>query len=150
MHFNDISQGYLGKEYALGRGYTSSMRLNLQNYLLRQLLGYSIHPNITSSGKLPSDAKIADVGTGTAQWLIDVNQKLPSAELDGFDISKEQFPVWLPSQISLHELDITKPLPSSLEGKYDLVHVQLFLCVVQQSDPTAIVKELFKMLSESR
>ena len=143
------SQRYLESGYSLGRGYASSLRLNFQHHLLRELLGFSIHPEIVSNATLPPNPKIADVGTGTGQWLVDVSHEIPSAELDGFDISKDQFPSkdWLPSQISLHELDITKPIPSSLEGKYDLVHVQLFLCVVQKEGPIRILKELFKLLS---
>ena len=86
-----------------------------------------------------------------SQWLIDVSRDLPSAQLDGFDLSKEQYPckTWLPSSISLSELDITKEIPIHLEGIYDLVHVQLFLCVVHQDGPTAILKEIYKLLSAS-
>lgn len=78
-----------------------------------------------------------------------MGRELPSAQLDGFDLSEEQFPsgAWLPSHISLRQLDITKPIPPSLEGSYDLVHVQLFLCVVQKDGPAAILKELYKLLS---
>jgi len=149
MSFEDKSQQYLENRYGLGRGYVSSLRLNFQHHLLRELLGYSIHPVILSKGILPPNPKIADVGTGTSQWLIDVSHEIPSAQLDGFDVSKDQFPskAWLPSQISLSELDITKPIPSSLEGKYDVIHVQLFLCVVQKDGPRIILKELTKMLS---
>ena len=86
-----------------------------------------------------------------SQWLIDVGHDLPSAQLDGFDVSEEQYPckAWLPSNISLSALDITKEIPPHLEGVYDLVHVQLFLCVVQKDGPAAILKELWKMLSAS-
>ncbi len=149
MSFEDKSQQYLENGYGLGRGYASSLRLNFQHHLLRELLGYSIHPDILSKGSLPPNPKIADVGSGTGQWLIDVSHEIPSAQLDGFDISKDQFPskAWLPSQITLNELDITKPVPSSLEGKYDVVHLQLFLCVVQKDGPLVILKELSKMLS---
>jgi len=152
MSFEDTSQQYLENGYSLGRGYASSLRLNFQHHLLKELLGYSIHPDILSKGTLPESPKIADVGTGTAQWLIDVSHEIPSAQLDGFDISKAQFPskAWLPAQISLDELDITKPIPSSLEGKYDVVHLQLFLCVVQKDGPLTILKELSKMLSTYR
>ncbi|MCJ1374219.1 hypothetical protein MMC20_005451 [Loxospora ochrophaea] len=151
MSFDDKSQKYLESGYALGRGYASSLRLNLQHHLLQELLGYSIHPDVLLDNSLPPNPKIADIGAGTGQWLIDVSRQLPSAQLDGFDISKDQYPskAWLPSQISLQELDITKPIPPSLEGKYDVVHVQLFLCVVKQDGPTAILKELYKMLSMS-
>ena len=85
-----------------------------------------------------------------SQWLIDVGHDLPSAQLDGFDVSEEQYPckAWLPSNISLMPLDITKEIPQHLEGVYDLVHVQLFLCVIQKDGPAAILKELWKMLSK--
>ena len=39
-------------------------RLNFQHAMLRDLLGYTIHPAISQSG-LPEKAKIADIGTGT-------------------------------------------------------------------------------------
>ena len=86
-----------------------------------------------------------------SQWLIDISPDLPSAQLDGFDISEEQYPckAWLPSHITLSQLDITKEIPLHLEGTYDLVHVQLFLCVVQKEGPAAILKELRKLLSAS-
>ena len=102
-----------------------------------------------SKGCLPPSPRIADVGAGTGQWLIDVNREIPSARLAGFDISRHQFPAkeWLPSQVFLDELDITNPIPSSLEGQYDLVHVQLFLCVVQKDGSLGILKQLSKMLS---
>ncbi|MCJ1347139.1 hypothetical protein MMC31_005360 [Peltigera leucophlebia] len=151
MSFDDQSQGYLENGYALGRGYVSSLRLNQQNRLLRDLVGYSIHPEILLKGRLPSNPRVADVGTGTGQWLIDTTDQIRSSQLDGFDISTDQFPnkAWLPANVSLHQLDITKPIPASLEGLYDLVHVQFFLCVVQRDGPAAILKELYKMLSTS-
>ena len=137
--------------------------MNFQHTLLRELLGYTINPGIHSHGSLSQDAKIADIRTGTgqlratadrptknnadfacSQWLIDVSRELPLAQLDGFDLSEEQYSsgAWLPSHISLRQLDITKSIPPSLEGMYDLVHVQLFLCVVQKDGPAAILKEL--------
>ena len=35
-----------------------------------------------------------------------------------------------------------------LKGKYDLVHVRLFLAVVQNYDPTPILRNLIDMLSQ--
>ena len=147
MSFNDTSQHYLENGYALGRGYASSLRLNLQHKLFRELLGYSIHPTI--SPNLPPNAKIADVGARTGQWLLDVHDQLPSAQLDGFDISSDQFPnkAWLPTNITLQELDIMEAVPPSLENRYDLIHVQLFLCVVPRDGPMTVLKELYEMLS---
>lgn len=42
-----------------------------------------------------------------------------------------------------------KPIPSPLENQYDMVHVQLFLCVVHQDGPDNVLKQLYKMLSMS-
>ena len=151
MSFDDQTQSYLEKGYALGRGYTSQLRLNFKQHLFRELLGYLIHPSILSNHNLPENPKIADVGAGTAKWLIDVHRVLPSAHLDGFDISKDWDPsdAWLPAQISLQELDIMKALPSSLENQYDMVHVPLFFGVVERDGVDTMLKQLYKMLSKS-
>lgn len=83
-------------------------------------------------------------------WLVDINRELPSVHLDGFDILVDQFPAkeWLPDNISLHRLDLLKPISEELKGKYDLVHVRLFLAVVQNYDPTPILRNLMDMLSQ--
>ena len=112
------------------------------------------------------DFKIADVGTGTGYghlnnisipyltarpriWLIDLNRQLPLSCLDGFDISADQYPPkeWLPANLSLETLDIHKEIPEELKGKYDIVHVRLFLTVVKNDDPLPILKNLMDMLS---
>ncbi|KAL8642877.1 MAG: hypothetical protein Q9228_000466 [Teloschistes exilis] len=148
MRSNEQTHDFLDDGYALARGYAPSLRLDLQHRLLQQLLGYTLHPNITSKLPLSPKPKVADVGTGTAQWLIDLGHELLTAELDGFDISNHQFPdkAWLGSQISLTELDITQPIPHNLEGIDDVVHVQLFLCVVTKDNLTAILADLYKLL----
>ena len=83
-------------------------------------------------------------------WLINVNRQLPSAQLDGFDISVDQFPSkeWLPDNISLHRLNVLKPIPEELKGKYDLVHLRLFLAVVKNDNPAPILRNLMDMLSQ--
>lgn len=82
-------------------------------------------------------------------WLIDVNRRLPSAHLDGFDISADQYPPkeWLPANLSLQTLDIHKQIPEELKGKYDIVHVRLFRAVVCNDDPSSILRNLYSMLS---
>ena len=83
-------------------------------------------------------------------WLVDVNRRLPSVHLDGFDNSVDQFASkeWLPENISLHKLDVLKPITEDLKGKYDFVHVRLFLAVVQDDDPMPILRNLMDMLSQ--
>ena len=45
-------------------------------------------------------------------------------------------------------LDVLEPIPEELRGKYDLVHVRLFLAVVQDDDPTPILRNLMDLLSQ--
>lgn len=72
-----------------------------------------------------------------------------SAQIDGFDVSLAQCPPpeWLPSNVSIRKLDIFEPLPEELVGKYDIVHVRLFLCVVRNDDLVPVLTNLLKMLS---
>ena len=85
-------------------------------------------------------------------WLIDISRQMRSAQLDGFDISPEQYPPneWLPDNISLTILDIHDDIPERLRGKYDIVHVRLFLSVVRKGDPGPVLDRLRSLLSPSR
>ena len=96
---------------------TAFVRLNLQHYVWKQQLGYLIHPNIRDDPTL----KVADLGTGSGIWLLDLSDQLPdSATLDGFDVDLSQCPPgpWLPRNVSVRELDIFDELPEDLYGKY--------------------------------
>ena len=147
MSLDKREDAFFEEGYPFGRGFASSLRLNLQHHLFRELVGHYVHPSI--SKRLPARPKIADIGAGTAQWLIDLSKELPNAELDGFDISRAQYPCekWLPANITLLDLDITKPIPEKLQDKYDLVHIQLFLCVLWTTDPSVVLRESYRMLS---
>jgi hypothetical protein len=83
-------------------------------------------------------------------WLIDISRQLTSARLDGFDISADQYPAqeWLRPNMSLQVLDVHKPIPEDLKGKYDIVNVRLFLAVVINDDPSPIIKNLMEMISQ--
>ncbi|MCJ1239924.1 hypothetical protein MMC14_007922 [Varicellaria rhodocarpa] len=131
-------------EYVLGRSFRASARLNLQHYLWTQELGYLIHPSIPQEGKL----QIADIGTGTGVWLLDLAHKLPLTQLDGFDINISQAPPaeWLPSNVKMYPLDVFADIPPDLLGKYDIVHIRLFMCVVRNNDPELLLKNLLKLL----
>lgn len=82
-------------------------------------------------------------------WLIDLSHEHGSAQIHGFDISLDQCPPpeWLPSNVSIHKLDIKKPLPKEFIGQYDIVNVRLFLCVIRNNDPVPVLTNLIKMLS---
>jgi len=130
--------------YTFERSHLEAFRLNLQFYLWKDALKFNIHPSIPAF----NSSAIADVATGTAIWLIDVARSLPSAQLDGFDIAVTQAPhqKWLPSNIAIRHWNIFEDVPDDLIGKYDIVHVRLLVLVIDNADPRAVMRNLFKLL----
>lgn len=91
-------------------------------------IGYLLHPSIAPN--LPSNARIADVATGTGIWLKDLAKvSPPTYSFHGLDISAEQFlpAESLPENVSLGFLDFKKPIPKELCGTFDLVNVRLII-----------------------
>lgn len=134
-----------GQSYMLDRNYSAACRLNYQYYHWKESLQFNIHPSIP----IPKhDARIADVGTGTAIWLLDLARDLPSAQLDGLDISLAQAPPkqWLPKNVNLRTWNAMNDVPSDLVGQYDLVHVRLLVLVVDNSDPRPMLRNLITLL----
>ncbi|KAL9086211.1 MAG: hypothetical protein Q9159_004276 [Coniocarpon cinnabarinum] len=133
--------------YNIERGLVPALRLNLQQYIWRDALGYDLHPSIdTHDPRL----KVADVGTGTGIWLVKLSSQLaPTAQLDGFDISSDQFPheSSLPPNVHLHTSNALEPCPPELRGKYDVVNLRLFLAVVKNDDPTALLQHVCSLLT---
>ena len=80
---------------------------------------------------------------------MDAAREHPTAQLDGFDISTKQFPHfgWLPENVKVDILDIFKPLPENLRHQYDVVHVGVFVLVVEKGDPLPILDNLLALLS---
>lgn len=70
-------------------------------------------------------------------------------QCDGLDISDEQFPhsAWLPKNVSLGKVDILKPIPEELVGKYDVVHVGLIVLVIEKDNPLPVLDNLLALLS---
>ena len=50
--------------------------------------------------------------------------------------------------MSLSKLDIFKPLPEELKGKYDVVHLRFFMAVVVDDNVQIVIKNLKDMLSK--
>lgn len=93
--------------------------------------------------------KIADIGAGTGTWLLDLAKHVPdTVQLDGFDVSTAQFPhkEWIPSNVSLSALNAKTEPPEHLLEAYDIVHIRLFLAVVDNNDPTQILNHCLKLL----
>ena len=54
---------------------------------------------------------------------------------------------WLPENVILQQLDIFEPIPETLIGQYDIVHVRLFMLVIQNDDPGPLLENLVRLLS---
>ncbi|THV49791.1 hypothetical protein BGAL_0179g00160 [Botrytis galanthina] len=135
--------------YVLVRDMHASIRLNLQHYLWKDGLGYLLHPLIPTP---PPESKyrIADLGTGTGIWALDLARQLSSTvQIYGFDISSAQFPHpnYLPSNVKLEVMDSfqVEP-PEELLESFDIVHLRLWLGIVMNGDPSAILTHALKLL----
>ncbi|KAJ4383874.1 hypothetical protein N0V86_000717 [Didymella sp. IMI 355093] len=113
--------------YWLGRASDEQKRLLKQHEIWTRSISYPLHPSVTC--KLPSNARIADIGTGTGIWPVEMAQLHPSYSFHGFDISAEQFlPVdSVPENVTLGYGDFLAPMPQELHGTFDLVNVRLII-----------------------
>ena len=84
-------------------------------------------------------------------WPIEVSKTLPpSTQLDGFDISGDQFPPaeWLPANVHLSTADAFAPVPEHMVGKYDVVHLRMMVIVVKgPKELEALMSNLVLLLS---
>jgi len=121
-------------------------RLDEQTELLNQNIGYLLHPSIAS--KLQVAPTIADIGTGTGFFLVQLSELYPGASLYGFDISPALYPSTetLPSNIHLDVMDIRQPPPLSEHKKYDLVHVRLIVAGIKPSEWEVVVSNIVQLL----
>lgn len=82
-------------------------------------------------------------------WLLDLSSQLDaSAELVGLDndITQVGPREWLPLNMKLREWNVFSDPPDDLVGKFDIVHIRLFIFVIED-DPTLVLRRLIKLLS---
>ncbi|KAI0446175.1 hypothetical protein F4803DRAFT_559569 [Xylaria telfairii] len=133
------------ESYPLSRDFVDFNRLNLQHYFWKEIFGYNINPKILERRRV---LKVADVGTGTGTWLLDVSSQLgPATELVGFDSDISQVPPkeWLPTNVAVRSWDVFTEVPDDLIGQFDLVNLRLFSFVIQD-DPTPVLRNVIKLL----
>jgi SAM-dependent methyltransferase len=97
---------------------------------------------------LPAPA-VADVGTGTGVWLIDLAKELPeTARLDGFDVDTSKFhpPADRPANMTLQAGDVLLGWPAKLHGQYDLIHVRLLFYALKKEEWRLAVENLKPLL----
>ena len=90
------------------------------------------------------------MATGTAIWLLDMAQSLPpDTQFFGFDISEAQFPAPedRPSNVSLHQHNVTHPFPEEYHGTFDIVAVRLITAGMRGDDWTKAVQNVSALLS---
>ncbi|SMR46870.1 unnamed protein product [Zymoseptoria tritici ST99CH_3D1] len=136
-------------DYVLTRDASASARLNLSHYIWQSSFGFNLHPRIQEAVAGKENLQVADIGTGTGIWLLDMaNQLPPSTHFDGLDISFSQCtpPAWLPPNITLRQTDVLQPPPPELLAKFDIIHIRHFVCVVASNDPAPLLRNLLAML----
>lgn len=111
--------------YSLPRGAEESARLDAQHRTYLASVGYFLNPDLES--RIPKDAVIADVGTGTGIWLLELAAKPKSVKytFEGLDVSDAQFPKTYPQNMSFKQFNLLKPVPPEFADKYDVVHIRL-------------------------
>ncbi|GIC94481.1 class I SAM-dependent methyltransferase [Aspergillus udagawae] len=95
--------------------------------------------------------QIADVATGTGQWLLDVYRQLPefsSSRFMGFDVSSALFPPPddLPAQIALHGHDIRRPFAADFIGAFDVVHVKFLKYAFRKTEWEVVLRNVIALL----
>ncbi|APA10736.1 hypothetical protein sscle_06g055060 [Sclerotinia sclerotiorum 1980 UF-70] len=138
----------ISDDYVLKRDYVASCRLNLQQYLWKDTLGFTLHPNINPDSLGPAP-RIADIATGTGIWLLETRKMFQSsAQLDGFDIDLGQasHAQWMPSNVTLRKWNMFEDVPSDLIGVYDVIHIRLVMLVIKDNNPLPLIRNLRKML----
>ncbi|KAK0640612.1 S-adenosyl-L-methionine-dependent methyltransferase [Cercophora newfieldiana] len=121
-------------------------RLDEQHIFTTKTLGFLIHPNIPAPSPT---AKIADIGTGTGIWLLDVAKSLPpTCQFTGFDATSSSFPEssTIPSNVAFKIQDMYRPFPPSELEAYDIVAVRFTSSGIQRADWIRAVKNLMTLL----
>ena len=131
------------------RDYRGSIRLEAQHHQWTEAVGCMLNPAIPTAAPDPA---IADIGTGTGVWLLDLDRRLPtpSSRLCGLDIASDQFPrpERLLQNARFLECDAFDPAgpPAHLAGSFDMVHIRLFVAVIKNNDPTPLLTFCHQLL----
>ena len=111
--------------------------------------------NADNPNEHPSEPlRILDFATGNGVWALDIAQQLSKTtnrqiDITALDISPAQFPppTVIPSNVSFGTHDIFADVPSSLLGKFDIIHVRLLIAAMLKPGSEDIaVANLAKML----
>ncbi|KAL8915821.1 MAG: hypothetical protein Q9172_006634 [Xanthocarpia lactea] len=134
------------KEYIFKRDFRSSMRLNFNHYLMREVVGYLTHPDLPITRP---DLRVADIGTGTGIWACELATKLDkSARVDAFDISDAQYPApaFRPETVHFYVHNGFEDYPAEFQGQYDIVHARFLMCSVDDSNVGLLLRGFLSLV----
>lgn len=137
--------------YLLGSGPPSreSGRLDVQHVFFGKITGELVPKSISSHLGTVASPRIADIGTGTAVWLIDIGSQLPpTSHLAGFDITEDTFPPAdkRPENLTLHKHNAVEPFPEEHLGKYDLVHARALMYGLKKDEWVVVARNMAGLL----
>ena len=137
--------------YTLGSGPPSreSKRLDIQHVFWGKLTGSLLPRSISDHLSTIAAPRVADIGTGTASWLVDLGTQLPpTSSLNGFDMNAETFPPAekLPSNLTLQVANALEPFPEEHLGSYDLVHARLLMYGLKKDEWAVVARNLVTLL----
>ncbi|PYH91562.1 S-adenosyl-L-methionine-dependent methyltransferase [Aspergillus ellipticus CBS 707.79] len=133
--------------YIFSRNYRSSIRLNYQHALVTKLAGNQLlHPAIRAWIDPSTSLHVADIGTGTAIWPAELAESLPDSHVEGFDLSTDQYPAWLPESVTLHQHDTFQPFPPEHQGVYDIVNLRFFITLLNAENLPLLLRNVMSLL----
>jgi SAM-dependent methyltransferase len=121
----------------------------MQHVFFSELTGELLPRSILDHLSTLSSPRIADVGTGTGAWLLDLATRLPpTSQLTGFDIDTEKYPARqeLPDNVSLEPGNVLEPFPETHCGAYDVVHVRLLMYALKKDQWETAARNLKTLL----
>lgn len=132
--------------YTLPRDKPESSRLDQQHHIIVKNTGFLLHDRIKSN--LPDNARIAEIATGTGIWLKEVASTAPPGwSFTGFDISPGQFPPGnQDGRCKFEQLNLLQPLPSRLEGAFDVIHIRYMVIALTDNDWNYVAQNARSML----
>lgn len=125
-------------------------RLDFQHAFLDDMMDNQLLPqHIAKELEANPSPQICEIATGTGVWLKELAKTLPEkAELVGLDYDTTKFPTpkKLPSNVKLSYANAFEPFPEELRGRFDVVHLRLFVFAVKKGQGLPLVENLMTLL----
>ncbi|OAX85125.1 hypothetical protein ACJ72_00497 [Emergomyces africanus] len=133
--------------YTFQEGEAESRRLANQHPVFVRWAGGLIEPAIPKN----EIKRVADVATGTGDWLIDTAIELenPTNVYQGFDISASKFPSDVPNGVGSFEFlqhNALERFPAQFHSQFDLINVRLVIQAFKATEIPVVMSNLVEML----